>query len=284
MVESCYLDGLQIHETGTFSLVEFGLGSPSPRTASDDRPFAHGAVDETRYYGPRIVPVRGEVWGSDFAAFWQAVDDLKGACRLSRDGSLKVLKFRRAGLSFDERMLVRVASTVDVVPPPGGSTFSEFGFELFAPDPRIYSDTLTTASYDPTTTGSGGLGFPLDFPIVFIGDGSSTLAAVNDGNIDTPPVFTITGPVVNPIIDNEMTGESITTKSLSLSAGEVMEIDVGARVARLLPGGTSRPDLIDSSLTTWFELAPGTNSIRMRGTGMSSGSTLLAVAHRAARI
>lgn len=280
MIESCYLDGLQIHDTATLALTEFEVGSPSPRVASTARALSHGALDRTRYYDGRVISLRGEVWAGDAVTFWGAVDALKGAFALSP--GLKVLTWRREGLAYDERALVRAAGQL-TLPLKAGTWWAEFGAELFAPDPRVYSATLSTASYDPTLAGSGsGVAFPLAFPLTFGSASSSQLVVDNAGNISTPPVLTVTGPVTNPIVDNDTTGESVYTEGLSLSASDSLVIDTATRSATI--NGTAVPQYIDAELTRWFELAPGQNLLRLRGTGMTTGQTLLTCTYRDARI
>ncbi len=295
MIENMFIDGFQIHGgiypapilypgevySGqvAYGLTQFGIGSPGPRAVTESRPSAHGASDATMFYGPRTVELVGRVLAPDTATLWPMVDDLKGALRL---GSWHTLRFRRSGLSYDEQCQVRVDSPVDIPLVLGSTRMVTFGVSLFAPDPRFYESTLSAASYDPTSTGTGGLTFAIDFDLVFGVGAGATLNVVNAGNMDTSPTFTVTGPVTNPIIDNETTGQSIYTTGLALGSGLTLTIDTATR--EVLLGTTPRPDLIDSALTTWFGLAPGTNQLRMRGTGMTATVTELAAAWRSARI
>lgn len=281
MLTSAYIDDLQVHGGADYGISGFQIGSPAPRAVTDLRPSEHGATDDTRYYGPRTIEVSGRILAADAASLWPLADALKGALVL---GSWHVLKFRREGLDYDERCLVRVDSPVDMPLVMGSPRFLQWGVSLFAADPRLYSDTESAGAYDPTTLGTGGLGFPLGFPLDFdVADGSAQLSVVNEGTIGTPPVYVITGPVLNPIIDNDTTGESIHTQDCDLASGDTLAIDVAARSVTLA-GTTSRPDLIDVSLTDWGYLAPGTNLLRLRGSDMSAGVTELAVTFRSARI
>lgn len=281
MLESAYIDDLQIHGGDAYGIITFGMGSPAPRAVVDLRPSEHGATDDTRWYGPRAFEVGGRVLGPDTAGLWPLVDALKASLVL---GSWHVLKFRRSGLSYDERCLVRVDSAVDIPLVLGSTRMVSFGVSLFAADPRIYTDTQSSSSYDPTTSGTGGLVFSLDFPLDFdVAAGSAQLVADNEGTIETPPRFVITGPVTNPIIDNDTTGLSIYTTGVALASGDTLVIDVATRTV-LLNGTTLRPDLIDVALTTWFSLVPGTNLLRLRGSGMTASATELAVTFRSARI
>lgn len=281
MIESAYIDALQIHSTATYGLTEFGMGSPAPRAVTENRPSAHGATDSTAWYGPRIFQVTGYIQAASRADLWAAVDNLKGSLVL---GTTHTLKFRRQGLTYDEQATVRVDSPVDIPLTIFPGNLLQFGVSLFSADPRLYTTTLNAGSYDPTSSGSGGLTFGLDFPLVFNASlTSGQLSVTNEGNIDSPPVFIITGPVTNPIIDNDSTGDSIYTQSLALTAGQTLTLDVQSREVTL-DGGTSRPDLIDVSLTDWFNIVPGTNLLRLRGSSMSAGATALAVTFRNARI
>lgn len=283
MIAEAYIGELQVHGAGTIALTGFTIGSPDPRPVVDVRPEDHGTVDGTRWYGPRVYDLAGRIIGSDLADMWASLDDLKGALAL---GSDVTLRFRRSGLAFLERATVRVAGAVDVplVPALGAAPMIRFAVALEAPDPRIYTDTESTGSYDPTDAGTGGLTFPLTFPLEFDASaGAGTLQVQNEGTIGAPVVLTVTGPVTNPILDNETAGLSIYTRELELAAGETVELDTRTRTL-LLNGTTARPDLVDVSLTDWWTLRPGVNQLRLRGSGMSAGSTELAVTYRSARI
>lgn len=281
MILAAEIDGFSLHGGANgVGLQGLELGTPEPRAQYVARPAQHGAVDRTVYYGPRLIEIRGVVVASSQAELWQAVDDLKAAMSI---GAQRVLTFTR-GDGEVMRCIVRHDGPV-VVQPNAGNTapMLPWAAVLIAPDPRLYSDTESTGSYDPTDSGTGGLTFDLAFDLDFDSSGTAALLVSNDGNIATPPTFTITGPVVNPIIDNDTTGDSITTTGLELSAGEAVEIDVAGRRC-LLAGTTNRPDLIDASRTSWFDLDPGTTQLRLRGSGMSATLTELEVSFRSARI
>lgn len=282
MLTSASIDGFSIHggDNGV-GLFNTDLGSPSPRVVADLRPTQHGATDRTILYNARSLELRGKLEADTREALWALLDDLKGFLAL---GSDHVLKVRREGESTDLRTTFRVDGPVLVGLSAGMvASYLDWSVVIFCPDPRLYSDTLSSGSYDPTDTGEGGLTFSLDFELVFEGDGTATLDVVNEGNIATPPTLTITGPVVNPKVTNETTGEAIQTTGLDLDTDETIVIDVAARQA-YLGGTTARPDLIDSSTTTWFDLDPGTNQLRLTGSGMSATETELAVEWRSARI
>jgi hypothetical protein len=258
-----------------------GLGSPPPRQDVRDRSRRHGSVNRTTYYQPRLLEITDAVLKGDPANIWADLDALKGAFALGTD---HIIRFRRKGAAADERMAVTVASEVqaDVAFDVPGAILWSAAF--MAADPRIYSDTLSIGSYQPSSGGAGGLSFPLEFPLTFSSSpDSALLQAQNGGNFWTPPVWTVHGPAVNPQIVNETTGDTIATIGLALLAGDTLTVDVAERA--VLIGGTSRPDVIDASASTWGELAKGVNVIRLLGSGFDIASgTALAVAFRDARI
>lgn len=79
---------------------------------------------------------------------------------------------------------------------------------------------------------------------------------MNQGNLSAWPVFTITGPVDNPVITNETTGQGFVLTS-SVPAGQTVTVD--ARTGVVTPSSyriAGRP----------FPLAPGNNTLRWRAT------------------
>lgn len=278
MLESLFIDDLQLHETDTSIIKQRskGFGSPPPRPVVRALAERHGVIDDTDLYGPRRFELVGGLFGADSAATWQLFDDLKERLAL---GSQHVLRFRRKGRSEDERCIVKVASEVgDRI----GYGWLEWDVDLLAADPRVYSAALKSGSYDPTDalTG-GGVSFPLAFPLTFSTTTASHLVLLNAGNFKTPPVLTIDGPVANPFLDNDTIGDSIAIANV-LGANDRIIVDVAARTVTL--NGADRRDLISVSQTRWWELIKGTNRIRLRGTGMSAGQTLLTCQYRDARI
>lgn len=242
MIDYAYIDSTIIHGdtdpnlSANIALTGVrGLGSPPPRQASYSRARRHGAVDNTRYYEGRVIALDGEVWATADKTAVEAFDELKAALML---GDLAhTFKFRRTGMSEDEQATVIVASELEWQ--VTDETFIVWGVSLFAADPLLYASAEKTGSYDPTTASTGrGISFPLRFPLVFAGEATTHLTVVNSGNFPTPPIFTIIGPVTNPVIDNDTTGESIYTAGLTLAAGDQAVIDVAERELRL---GESAP-------------------------------------------
>lgn len=275
MYDYFYIDNLLLPRVRRIK----GMGSPAPRRDVTLRTSRHGAIDRTLYYDGRVLDVEALIIGETELAAWQKFDEIEGALQL---GSAHTLRFRRSGFSEDEQCEVIVASPVD-----DGISWEEprlirWGVSLFAADPRIYGATLRSGEYDPSASlAGGGVDFPLTFPLVFSSTTASNLEIVNSGNMATPPLITIRGPVVNPIVDNDTLAKSIYLL-YSLGSSDTIQIDVAARMIKL--NGAERQDLLNAQDTEWWELAAGTNRLRLRGTGMATDQTLLTVQYRDARI
>ncbi len=113
--------------------------------------------------------------------------------------------------------------------------------QLFATDPRKYRLVPTE---NPLTTGlaavSGGMTFNATFPLTFgATGGGGTVIATNAGNFQTPLTFTITGPVVNPIIDNITTGQSLIFLITLASTDTLVISQAGTSACGIVLNGTA---------------------------------------------
>lgn len=279
MIDNAYLDALQIHLTSSYFITGIkGTNSMPPvRKEQYTRARRHGVINRTKYYDARVIEIKGAIVATSLADFQTRRDAL--ATVLTPDSRL--FRFQRSG-SFPEQCYVEVDTEV-TIPEDYVAAVQVWSCTLLADDPLIYSQTLNSNIYDPTTVGLGvGAPFPMVFPTVFSGTTTTGLLADVQGTVPTPPVLTVQGPVVGPIIDSDTLDASIYTTGLSMAFGDAFVVDVGARTATL--NGTPRPDLIDSSSSTWFNLVNATeNSLRLRGTGMVTGETSLQVQWRDAR-
>lgn len=137
-----------------------------------------------------------------------------------------------------------------------------FQIQLKAEDPTIYEAEVT----DTATLGNpeSGFGFDLGFDFGF-GTSSTAGAAVldNTGNKDADCTFEIVGPVVNPIIVHDESGNRLSF-ACTLGVGDTLEVNL--RNKTILLGGTTNRRNFLLGTSRWFLLQPGTNTIRFLGT------------------
>lgn len=147
--------------------------------------------------------------------------------------------------------------------------------ELIAQDPRYYSDELFSAKNIGLGSQSSGLTWPLTWPLEWGSVESSSFAAVNNGSRPASPVFTITGPVVNPRIEN-LTQNKTMSFALTVAEGQSLVVDVAA--GTVLLNGVNRYSSQAQGFE-WFELGAPGDTIRF---GALSGTGLLSAEWRAA--
>jgi hypothetical protein len=223
--------------------------------------------------------VNGSAWnwvgsniGDPAAAFRANVDALAAATTLQ---TIELpLSFRLPRFSGDRRINVRPRRRQLPVDITYALSNGRAILQFAATDPRIYADTLSSATISLPTAGGGrtyNQTYNKTFGATSTG-GSAT--CTNAGNFPTRPVITITGPssgtVDNPRLENVTTGEVLQI-NYSLAAGSTLVIDFDERT--ILEGGTaSRYYALDSS-SRWWELQPGDNEIRFNANAFVSGST-----------
>jgi hypothetical protein len=279
VIDSAYIDDLQIHQAAGYFLTRItGLGAPAPRSERQERAQRHGLIDLTQFYGGRVLSLEGAVQAVDIPTAWDLFDQLMRRLAL---GSSHTFRFRRSGRIFDEQCVFTVDSAVNA-PVDIGIPLIEWGVTIVSADPRIYSASLNVAEYDPTTVAAGGgTDIPMVFPLVFTTSAVAHLVVVNQGQFQTAPVLTIHGPVASPVVDNDTVNASLAL-NVTLGSSDVLVVDVANR--RITLNGASRPDLFVAQTSTWWELLPGENQVRLRGSGMAAAVTDLSVAYRDARL
>jgi hypothetical protein len=145
--------------------------------------------------------------------------------------------------------------------------------QLVAADPRIYVEQQQSDNIGLLVV-SGGVTFPMTFNLTFgtVGSGGSMLLD-NSGSFDAPVVFRIDGPVTDPVITNDTTGQVLSFTGF-IGAGSYYVVDTAARSV-LLNGTASRYNTIDAS-SDWFDLAPGLNSISFDAASYEADALLTA--------
>jgi hypothetical protein len=280
-LQYAYVDNLKVHDVNDGAAV-YALRSVkrtvTERRVTGARASRDGIVDRSLYKDQQTLDLAGYSWGPDNASAQTNHDALRGVFVQPGD---HVFRFLRLGRTEEEQLTFRTAVAPDA-DSEGYSRTARWAATIIGADPRIYSAILKGGVYDPTTSLSGGgIAMPAPMPLVFSTTTVTELVVTNGGNYPTQPVFTITGPVSAPIIDNDTTGESIFL-NYTLGTADTVVVDVGARQVYL--NGASRRDLFIASTSTWFGLRPGQTALRLRGTGMTAGLTSLRVQYRDARV
>jgi hypothetical protein len=156
----------------------------------------------------------------------------------------------------------------------------KFTVALKANDPTCYDPTAAGFIF----TASAGYEVPYEIPLAFDGpvviDQLQTI--VYAGDWLSYPVIRITGPIINPCVTNESTGETLDFTGYTIAAGNYYDIDCRYGHKTVLDGNnvnriaelTSASDLATFHLAPAREVAGGINSIRLEGTSQTADSNI----------
>ncbi len=228
--------------------------NPDVRSSDLERPLDHGLFPGTDYYGGRAIPMQLEVWNG-----WTGVRAVLEAFQTT-DEQAFVFQLPTIGkLQMNARVRRRSPLPIDISYAVGEMT--QVAVEMFATDPRVYSSTISTATATLAAAASG-LTFNATFNAVFGAGSSSSVSVTNNGTFETRPLIRINGPIDNPFLENQ-TSDRILLFNGSLADGEYLDVDFLNHTV-LLNGTASRYVWVDDS-TGWWNLPPGTSSVRLGG-------------------
>lgn len=163
---------------------------------------------------------------------------------------------------------------------PGTRTMTRYGprnfasiitFQFDALDPVLYSDDVHSAATAPPGAGTG-ITLPVTIPFTIpAGSSSGILGAYNAGTLPTPWTARLDGPLVNPTIQHIESGSEMQFNAnggLSIASGEYVLLDSVTR--SVLYDGVADRRFTLLLGAGWFDLAVGTNTVRLTadsGTG-----------------
>ncbi|MEU0789154.1 phage tail protein [Amycolatopsis sp. NPDC005961] len=225
-------------------------GGPGVRLELSDRPQRDGSFDAPSFRSARVITLEGTAIAPDGSARERAKDRMAA---LLADGT------RLTPLVVAERTVrrsarVRLSSAIKIVDTTPVSF--DWSVQVTAPDPLRYGEDLHVETCGLPRP-APGMTFPVRFPLVFGRGEGGTLALANSGTATVRPVWTITGPCVQPAIRNDSTGERMAF-SLSLAEGDVLTVDSAARTV-FLGEASRRATLLPRS--AWFGLPPGSTAV-----------------------
>jgi hypothetical protein len=252
--------------------------APEVRTSDQIRARSNGMFAGTDYLGGRSVIAEVQVVASHpDETVWQ---DFSSALIVGAE-SETALGFQIPGLARGNA--VQIDARVRKLSLPIERSYlngqGNAVIEWFATDPRVYTQSVDTETASQATVAGTGVTFPVTFPLSFGGAVSGgQLQATNIGEFGAPWSATISGPIVNPTLENITTGETLAFIG-SVAAGETLVINSLDRSV-LLNGTASRYSWLVVG-SQWFTVEPGDNAIRLAGT---SGTGSVSFSFRSAWI
>lgn len=250
-----------------------GLGLQTMRTSEIPKPFQHGEFLGPEYIAGKTVDIGLHVQGTDDDDVTANVDSLIGQWYLDARASVTygtVTKLHVKLPGKAQRFLYGRPRRSELDPDNIINGYSPGTLQYKASDPLWYSADLHTQVMNLATAPSGR-GFNKSFDYGWGGSATSGAALVtNSGTASSLPTFTLAGPLTNIVLTNETTGASLTL-TYTLGSGETLVVDF--REATIKLNGTASRYYAKTGGSFW-ELAPGNNSIRFQAQSGSGIATL----------
>jgi hypothetical protein len=249
-----------------------GLDSAPFRESQRDHEGVDGSFMDAEFEQGRSLVLEGMAYCNDGTQVEAFLDDLKW--NWAPQSNLVNFYYKAPGVS--ERLLrvkpLGIRYDVETLRNTGCTNIQ---FQAFAEDPRIYNSDLINVNLSQGVAVVSGIGFPLGFPFGF-GDVASPESSnvQNLGNRPTPATITIPGPVTNPRIYNDTTGDQLSF-NITLTATDTLVIDLYYKTVRLNGTANRRATL---SSPGWFLLQVGDNFLRYRAD--TSGNPPAVVSYR----
>lgn len=254
-----------------------GLGEAPVRRLTERGAQQHGDTDVGYRFDPRVFMLAFEFAGT-------------ASERYDERARLRQLFAAQADLTLCFTLPNAAIRSIDCkrveapLPVDGRGAFGQrWAYRFRAADPSFYNPTAQNLTWSLDVVSD--LILPYDLPYFFadslIGN---TQAIAYTGDVDTYPVITITGPLNNPVVENETTDEALQLV-YNIPAAQSVTIDCRYGYKSVtLTGGTQLILTDDSDLGT-FHIAAAingsssrTNTFRVSGTGAIAGVTNVQIA------
>jgi Siphovirus-type tail component, C-terminal domain len=264
---------------------------PAVRAVTEDRVAGHGAVDSTAYLSAASVVLNLLLYGDGItdgtglgigqAAFLDEIGPMlnpgKRPVLIVTDSDWPQTEGRQITLRLDSMLKARSDPTnwavqVNWAAPNGvweDASTTELDVPVTLPSTTGLIITNTTGLHISATNG-------LDMPPT---SAPGEFSASNPGNLPSQWTGSLYGPAIGPKVANDTVGLALEfTDDVVLQAGDYVALDSAARSAFLNGDpGSSLLSNINFSTSTWFQLQPGTNTLRYYPTSGSAGAEAVLV-------
>lgn len=241
-----------------------GLAGTRVRKRARARTGRDGSIDRSRYRDDQPIVLQGSSRGETPDRAWAEYHATSGPLLDSVDVE------RRLRYTLGHNLTLEVGVRIEELSAPveAGPNLIRWEAVLRAPDPRSYSLDWQTAEGSPLGAGeSGGLRFPVVFPIRFAPPAGGIAAFNNVGTVSTPPFIELHGRLLNPVIS---IGQTRMALQGEIPAGGILLLDSSGRTVTL--GTTNMRGLIDWSQSQWLMLPRGQGHIALQTEDFDAGA------------
>lgn len=238
------------------------VGSPSVRAVTEDRTNASGMYDTTMLHGGRVVEMVATVWSPEL---------LREITTFLSPRLRPMLGITDPDVFDGERFLMLRRDNFD----PGdidhlSHVRRQLQFQWVCPTGLWQATDPQSFTLNAQTSTAAGRTYPLVFPRVYPATQGGLGQAIieNPGTEPADQMVRLYGPCRGPRYTNDSTGETLVfTEDAVVAAGEYIELDTANHTAFYLSDrAASRGHLLDYSLSTWWQVPPGTSAVRYHPT------------------
>ena len=237
-----------------------GLESlPSIRNQDDNRGYADGMFTGRDFLNGRTVSIIFNTFGSGSNSAQTNYNIIQSTLLPQTQGTTPLyFKFPNSPTS-EQFVNARVRGLRTTVDPNYTYGYITSQVEFFCPDPNYYNNNLQTATlaYLPPT----GRTYNRVYNLIYTAATNTITTTVNNiGWATTYPTITLVGPIINPVLGNLTTGNSLTFNCTLLST-DTLVVDLYNKLITL--NGVSARNLLQSG--TWFGAPPGESIFTLSG-------------------
>ena len=257
-LEAAGLETLIFDPFSGYVIQEMDLGYPATRASVDDAPDANGTIDSTAYFGARTVTVSLKLRPPALSSR----EAMRMRVRSFTNPALRPIMYVTLDDGVERQMMLRGSSLSSPIRTIG---YAPVVVQWVAPYGILETATLNTADVNPVSAAAElGRAYDLTFNRAYPVSptiGSATVTA--GGTVESSPVIRVYGPCTNPVLYNDTQGKVLSFSSLTINAGEFLEIDVRNKTIRLNGLSTSNQySKLVFPTSQWWTLAPGRNTVR----------------------
>lgn len=266
--------GGSLPSTHPLVCTSWDLGYPDVRENVNLYTGQSGTDDNTLFYGGSTVTlnvdvkdgaIAGSAYGTMSRHAW--IDRIQAMCNVRFRPYLYI---QAEGWAQRRRTLLRTNRLSFLADSPAWRkipvtmTFSRNNMQSVDPVEGVIhsASTVSGRSYNKSYAWSYNPGTSTDF---------ATLT--NAGSEYASPIFYIYGACTNPRIQNRNTGEVIAFSGITVPEGHYIEVNVKKRTV-LLDSTISVYTNLNLTTSSWWQLAPGDNSVQFIASSRSEASQL----------